>query len=189
MIDIVFPNKNETEFIETAKKLSISALIFCYTNKNEFYTKKSELPITNALLAEPQAVRKAHDANALAICQGSREAIERGADIAYNFELQESKDPTHYRASGLNQVLCKLAADKKVRIGFSVSTLLAHTGQKRAILIGRMMQNITFCTKYKTPMKIASFATEPYQMRPPADLTALFQQLGMQPHNIQQALK
>jgi len=179
MIDIVFPSKNEDEFIKMAERLGISGLIFAYKDKKEFYTKESALPITNALLVEPKDVRKAHDAKVMAICMASREAIERGADVVFGFELLAEKDPTHHRASGLNQVLCKLAADKKVQIGLSFSTILAYIGQKRAILLGRMAQNIMFCQKYKTPMRIASFATSPWEMRAPAELKAFFSQLGM----------
>ncbi len=169
MIDIVFPDKNEQEFEEMAKKLGIQELIFVYKdNKN-----------AKALLVEPQHVRKTHDKGKIAICTASREAIERAADLVFGFELLETREHTHYRASGMNQVLCKLATDKKVKIGLSFSQILNAYGQKRAILTGRMIQNITFCQKYKTPMKIASFATNPYEMRAPAELTAFFTQLGM----------
>ncbi len=179
MIDIVFPNKNEEEYIQIAKRLGLEGIVFVYKDKKEFYTKETAIPITNALLVEPKNVRKAHDSNLMAICSASREAIERGADIVFGFELLEAKDPTHYRAGGLNQVLCKLATEKKVQIGFSFSTILNYTGQKRAILLGRIAQNITFCKKYKTPIRIASFATNPWEMRGAQDIKALFSTLGM----------
>jgi len=187
MIDIVFPNKNEKQFVQIAEKLGIKQLIFVYKSEKEFYTEKSKVEITNALLVEASKVRKTQDKKILTVCKASREAIERKADIVYGFELQEGKDKTHYRLSGLNQVLCKLATRKKVKIGLSVSELLVVKGQ--VVTMGRMMQNIRLCTKYKTPMKIASFASNPYQMRSSEDLTALFKQLGMQPNQIKQALK
>ncbi len=184
MIDIVFPNKNEEEFIEMAKRLGIGGLILTYKNKTEFYEKKSDITIINALFVEPKNVSKAKQLNTPSICNASREAIERGANVVFGFELLEEKEHTHYRRSGLNQVLCKIATDKKTAIGFSFSAILNSSGQKRAQLLGRTMQNITFCQKYKTPMKIASFATQPYELRAPADLAAFFAQLGMQnPHN------
>ena len=183
MIDVVFPNKNEAEFIEMAKKLGISALIFAYKNPSEFSKH------TNALFVEPKHIQKARNLGVLSICPASREALERGADIVYGFELLEPKDHTHYRSSGMNQVLCAIAAEKKVRIGFSLAEIFSYTGQKRAMLLGRIMQNIRFCQKFKTPMKIASFATEPYGMRAPKDVAALFSQLGMSAGQIQNALK
>jgi hypothetical protein len=189
MIDIVFPNKNETEFIAMAQKLGISGLIFAYKNKNEFYEKKTEIPITNALFAEPKDIPKSKSIGAPSICAASREAIERGASIVFGFELLEEKEHTHYRKSGLNQVLCKIATDKKVAIGFSFSSILNVFAQKRAQLLGRIMQNIMFCQKYKTPMKIASFATTPFEMRAPAELASFFHQLGMHQEKIRNALK
>jgi len=123
------------------------------------------------------------------VCEGTREALERGATYAYGFEEQEPKDHTHYRRSGLNQVLCKIATKKNVRITFSFASILGATREKRALILGRIMQNIRLCQKYKTPMKIASFATEPYQMRSPHDLAAFFSQLGMQPDVVKKALK
>src|SRR3990172_8954225 len=98
MIDIVFPNKNEEEFIEMAKKLGIAGLIFAY--KNEFYEKKTDIPITNALFVEPKNISKSKQLGVPSICTASREAIERGANIVFGFELLEEKDHTHYRKSG-----------------------------------------------------------------------------------------
>ena len=171
MQDIVFPNKNEEEFIQMAEKLGIKELIFVYKDKKDFYNKPG---ITNALLVEPKDIRKTHDKGIMAVCTASREAIERQADIVYGFEMLEAKEHTHYRQSGLNQVLCKLATDKKVKIGISFSQILNTYGQKRATILGRMMQNIKFCKKYKTPMITASFATNPYEMIAEAELKALF---------------
>ena len=185
MIDIVFPNKNEAEFIELAKKLGISGLIFVYKQPSEF----GKYEAANALFVEPKHIQKARQNDVLAICPGTREAIERGADIVFGFETQEGKDHTHYRLSGLNQVLCNLATEKKVRIGFSFSEILQNIGQKRAQLIGRMAQNIIFCRKFKTPVKIASFASNPYEMRAPAELKSFFEQLGMDAQTIQNSLK
>ncbi|MBW2970027.1 hypothetical protein KY319_02795 [Candidatus Woesearchaeota archaeon] len=175
MQDIVFPNKNEKEFIEMAKKLGIDELIFAYKKKEDFYTKKENIKITNTLYTEPNKIRK----GTTTICNASREAIERGASIVYGFETIEPKEHTHYRKSGMNQVLCKLATNKKVKIGFAFSTILNNHGQKRAIILGRMMQNIKFCKKYKTPIIIASFAANPYEMRAEAELKAFFSQLGL----------
>ena len=178
MIDVVFPNKNEEEFAEIAKKLGISGLIFVYKSPAEFCQKKLGIQYTNALLVEPRNMQKAKNAHALAICTASREAIERGASIVFGFEQNENKEHTHFRSSGLNQVLCKIAKEKGVAIGFSFSSILTSFGQKRAILIGRMTQNITFCKKYKTPIWLASFATEPWQMRAQAEIESFFKQIG-----------
>lgn len=175
MIDIVFPEGNEEEFIRMAEKLGIDKVIFAYKTKPEFGKSNRQ----KALMVEPKHVQNAKAQGIITICPGSREAIERGADIAYNFEQEKKRDATHYRESGLNQVLCRIATEKNVKIGLSFSSIIAEKGHKRAILIGRMMQNIRICQKYKTPMKIASFAKTPYEMRAQAELIAFFSQLGM----------
>jgi len=183
MIDIVFPSGNENALAQMAKRLGISKLIFVYQKKNQFFTGKLDVEYDNALATSANAIKPG-----ITICQGSREAIERGATYAYGFEEEFRKDHTHYRKSGLNHIMCKLAAEKNVAITFPFSTILSLRGAKRSIHLGRIMQNIRLCQKYHTPMKIASFAHEPYQLRAPHELAAFFVQLGMHPRDATQAL-
>lgn len=185
MLDVVFPSGNEADFIKMGRLLGWSGLICVYTDKSQF----SKDPfVKNALLVEPSKINKARDAKVLSVCRGSREAIERGADIAFDFESLELKDKTHYRESGLNQVLCALAKEKKVRIGFSLSSILSSSGRDRAVLLGKVMQNIMLCRKFSSPVKIASFASSPFEMRSPSDLGSLFLQLGMSAKDVKLAL-
>jgi len=69
------------------------------------------------------------------------------------------------RRSGLNQVLCKLAAKNNVAIGFDFSYLLNSSGKERARILGRMSQNVRFCKKYKVKMVFSSFARNKYELR------------------------
>lgn len=188
MHDIVFPENNENEFLAIAQRLGITALTFAYPNKAQFYTKKTTVPVTNALLAKPHDIHNAHSKHIPAICAASRDAIERGADIVYGFEELQTKEPTHFRASGLNQVLCKLATQKNVRIGLPYAPLLAANKQRRTVLLGRIMQNIAFCAKYNTPVRIASFACNPHHLRAPKDIAALYGKLGLRPEQLPHAL-
>ena len=188
MHDIVIPNNNETEFIALAKRLGIKKLTFAYTAKRPISSDQTDITIEHAILAETNQISKTKQAKLLTISIASREAIERGADIVYGFEQQPTKDHTHFRSSGLNQVLCKLAQQNNTKIAFLLSNILAVTGPQQAILLGRIMQNIAFCTKYKTKMKIATFATNPMQLRAPQELTALFITLGMQESEIREAI-
>lgn len=186
MKDIVFPNGNEQDFIRIAQQLGITKLVFAYPDKKQFYNKPSKIPITNALHTTPNKLQRGK--TQYTICQGSREAIERGATLVYGFEEQSRKEHTHYRRSGLNQVLCKIATQKNVSIAFPFAAILNKRNEHQAQHLGRIAQNIAFCQKYNTPMKIASFATTPYEMRPPKDLAAFFTLLGMQPTTIKKAL-
>lgn len=181
MFDIVFPNKNETDFIEMAVRLGFSGLVFVYKDKEDFFAGDSPIHTMNALLVDANKILKARSAKVLAFCEtaDARSALEHGADVVFGIEASEFEDKTHYRVSGLNQVLCKIAAENKSSIGFSFEKVLSCFGPRRAKLLGRMMQNIALCRKFKAPMRIGSFAKDPFGMRSPTDLAAFFQQLGM----------
>ena len=56
----------------------------------------------------------------------------------------------------------------------------AINGEKKDILIGRMIQNIKLCKKFKVKTAIASFASSPYGMRSPHDISSFFRILGME---------
>jgi hypothetical protein len=188
MHDIVFPQGNEEEFIKIAEKLGIKSLTFVYSDPKQFYSQKAEIKYDCAVLCQPPKIPAMKSKKIPYLCPASRDAIERSAPLVFAFETTEDKDHTHYRRSGLNQVLCKLATQKNVAIGFSLHTLLSVDGRKRAMIMGRIMQNIIFLRKYKTNVKIASFATNPYEMRAPSEIVALFVSLGMRPEEAKKAL-
>lgn len=188
MHDVVFPQGNEEDFLKIAEKLGIKSLTFVYSDAKEFYIKKSEIKYDCAVLCQPQKIPAMKSKKTPYLCPAGRDAIERGAPLTFNFEITEDKDHTHYRRSGLNQVLCKLATQKNVVIGFSLHTLLSSEGRKRATIMGRIMQNIIFLRKYKTNVKIASFATNPYEMRAPSEIVSLFISMGMRPEEAKKAL-
>ena len=86
------------------------------------------------------------------------------------------KDFFNQRLSGLDHILCKLAHDNDISIGFSLNLLL--NSEYRSIILGRMMQNINLCKKFKVKTLIASFARNPYEMRSHYDMESLFNILG-----------
>lgn len=119
----------------------------------------------------------------LIVIQGGDDEINRLAlssrfvDILLDPHLGYRKDTMHQRNSGLNQVLCTLAREYHVAIGFSFSSIL-HSKQ-RAKDMGRIIQNIHLCRKYKLSMVIGSFAQDPWDVRNEKDLQAFFKVLGM----------
>jgi len=98
-------------------------------------------------------------------------------DILLDPHLGQRKDFMHQRNSGLNHILCALAKEHNVAIGFSFSSIL-HA-ERRGPLLGRMIQNIKLCRKYKLPMVIGSFAKNSWDQRNKKDLQAFFKVLGM----------
>jgi hypothetical protein len=196
MIDIVFPNRNEHEFFAMAHKLGTKTLVCVYPSREA--AEKAPAPpkglrVRTAVLAEPHRAFRLREQGILTFVQCSdqdRAVFERGsADVLFEAERTQPKDYAHQRGSGLNQVLCALAHKNKVAIGFSLSSILRASGSQRAQLLGRMMQNIRLCRKYKVSMVIASFATDPWKMRSPHDLQAFFVMLGMHPEEAKRAVQ
>ena len=106
-----------------------------------------------------------------------RKAAEnKNVDVILGLEEVESKDSLHNRNSGMNEVICKLAKKNNIAIGFSFRKIL-HANNK-AVLLGRMMQNVELCQKYKVKTVLASFSNNPFEIRAKHDVTSLFSMLG-----------
>lgn len=183
MNDIVFPGGNENEFIEMAKRLGYDSLVFVYEDKKKIRKFTSSFPVKTAILCPPKKIHGTNSAGHLSFVRGhgtAREAIERSAHCIFGIE-DERRDSMHYRRSGLNQVLCKLANSKGVAVGFSFAEILNTRRWKRSLVLGRMMQNIRLCRKYKVKMLIGSFADDPMKMRSAHDLRSFFHVIGMHP--------
>lgn len=196
MFDIVFPNGNEHEFFGMAQKLGYKGLICVYPSihaAESIPQYPKNLDVRTAVLAEPKRAFqiKVSGIRTFVHCSDQdRSVLDRGAaHVLYNAEGVQQKDYMHQRGSGLNQVMCALAKKNNIAIGFSFSSILATIGSKRAQLIGRMMQNIMLCRKYQVKTLIGSFATDPWMMRSPHDLQALFAVLGMHPSEAKKSLQ
>ncbi|MBI2564552.1 hypothetical protein HYV79_01000 [Candidatus Woesearchaeota archaeon] len=180
MMDIVFPNNNENEFLDMAEKLSIKKLIFAYTEKSQIKKIKD---VKTAFLCDAENVdlsRKYADFTIVKSAGNDRFSLERAKpDFMFGFEEIAQKDSLHQRASGLNQVLCSIASRNKINILFNFNIILKASEIKRALFIGRMMQNSILCKKYKVPHAFVSFAHSPKELRSPKDLESFFSLLGI----------
>ena len=194
--DIVIPNNNEDEFAVIAAKLGYKKLYFLYdfneykdeTGKN---LEKLSIDFDIGIIVNKKNANSAGKSKLL-VAKSSyddRELIEgKKVKLIYGFEDVKRKDYLHQRASGLNHILCDIASKNNVAAGFSYGSLLNKNSQDVSVIKGRMMQNISLCQKYKVKMVVGSFASEPYEMRAPHDLSALFEILGMQQDKIKMAL-
>jgi len=178
MPDIVFPNKNEKEFISIAEKLKTKELYLIYPYKkniNDYkeiinaLKKQTKIKLTFGLIALHKDIPKAKNICDFVITESSeadQSTIEKlQPNLIFNFEKSDRFDKHHYRYSGLNQVLCRLATENNVILGFSFSELLNSQKQRRATILGRMIQNLKFSKQYKSPILFASFAKKPFEMR------------------------
>lgn len=113
----------------------------------------------------------------------NREVVEKKrAQILLNPHQERTKDALHFRNSGLNHVLCTFAHANNVAIAFSLDQV--QTPEQ----MGRVMQNIMLCRKYKVQMLFFTNAKTLYEMRGAQDLLALCRVLGMTPGEAKDAL-
>ena len=94
---------------------------------------------------------------------------------------ENKEDFMHSRNSGLNQVLVKLAKRNNISIGFSFNKILKSNNQERVNLLGKIMQNVMLCNKYKVKMHIVNFINNELSKRSNNDLKDLGLTLGMLP--------
>jgi len=203
-IDLVLPKNNEKEFIEIAERLKINGLCFVYSfkNKEDFLKKnekmknlqeKTEIKLFSGIIADSRNISKAKKLSKIVIYKSTgndRHAIEKSkTNIIFDLETVAARDSMHHRNSGLNQILCRLANKNNIMIGFSFSGILNTDGITKSQILGRMMQNIRLCRKYKVKAAIASFAEKPYDMRPCPDLKSVFISLGMHPKEANDSLE
>lgn len=183
-MDIVFPQKNEKEFIQIAEKLKTKQLFLIYPYKTDIWDyktiiqklqKNTRINLKLGLIAAEKDILKAKKLCNFVITQSTEKdqhTLEKlRPSLIYNLESSERRDKFHYKLSGLNQVLCNLAHKNNIIIGFSFSTLL--NSKKRQVLLGRIIQNLKLCKKYKVKTLLASFAKKPFEMRSEKDLKSL----------------
>lgn len=197
MMDIVIPNGNEDSFISMAERLGYKRLLFLY-GLGEFEEKLKNLPpsqkikIDIGILADSKGMHRLSKFKGHLIAAKSsdhdREMMEKSSvNLIFSLEEASRKDFMHQRGSGLDNILAKLAHDNNISVGFSISSIL-NSKNKNAIM-GRMMQNIRLCRKYKVKMAIASFSSSPYGMRSPHDVISFFSMLGLAKKETTESLK
>ena len=103
-----------------------------------------------------------------------RKTLEhKQADILLDPHQNRHKDFMHFRNSGLNHTLCQFAHDNKISIG--ITPRYVSSSQE----LGRVMQNIRLCRKYRVSLVFLTLAKTPYQLRNPKDTLSFLLTLGM----------
>ncbi|MCK4589226.1 MAG: hypothetical protein KAT77_02200 [Nanoarchaeota archaeon] len=175
--DIVLPSGNENEFIELGRRLGFEKLIFVYEELSDFKVIESELKIDYCVLVSEKnkknlvkKINKIKQKGFLVLVKAEDEKFNRfvlertRVDMIYGLELSRRKDAMHYRRSGLDQVLCKIAKERGKKVVFSLKEIF------NPLVLGRMIQNIKFCKKYKVNFLFGSFAEKIGEMRSEHDL-------------------
>jgi len=178
-MEIVFPENNEEGFVEMALKLGYKEICFAYL-ENQFPKKIPEtkkLLIKTAVINPKNPIKAMKKADILIADENARSAFEnKEIAIVFGLEAKAKNDFAKQRNSGLNHVLCEIAARKNKIYGFNFRDVLA--AKNRAAIIGRMIQNLMLCKKYKVKTIFFSGAKAPFEMRNKRDLRSFFDILG-----------
>jgi RNase P/RNase MRP subunit p30 len=182
MIDIVRPRNNEAKFVNQAIRLGCKGLVFLYDQKNKnnvnnalkLKAKEKRIKIFVGFMGTKQ--KNMPGVDLFFATKSDRKFLKGTVDAIYDIEFN-IQDTMKQRQGGLNQVLCRLMKDNDVSYIISFSSLL--NSDKRADLIGKIMQNVLLCQKYKTRMGIATFASDPDEMRNPKDIEAFLRLAGV----------
>ncbi len=136
-----------------------------------------------------------HAKNIPVIVLGSTDEINRMAledkrvDMLLSPEELRKKDFMKWKNSGLNHVLCRLAAQNNIKIGISFSAIKHLESKERSLRLSRIMQNIILCRKYSTKIVLASFAESESDLLSPYELRSLGIVMGMTPKQANESLE
>ena len=167
--------------------------LICFDSKENFgFSKVIKIELIRASSAKELEKKIQRFRQEITIVEGSdlnRLIVEnKYVDILVSPEKNRREDFMHHRNSGLNQVLCKLAFKNSIAIAFSFNDVLKAKGIERSKIIGRMMQNVRLCRKYKVKMITASFAANEFEIKNPSDLISFGIVIGMAPKEAKEAL-
>ena len=63
------------------------------------------------------------------------------------------EDRLKQRDSGLNEVLCKIAKENKIKIGINIEDLTKNKEKEQALILSRIIQNIRLCKRTGTEIR------------------------------------
>jgi len=110
-------------------------------------TEKNLNKVREALKKEKLAVRaQGEDFN--------RKLLENKNLGALVLNLEAEKDYLKQRDSGLNEVLCKLAAKNNIKIAIDLDAAINKPEVEKAKSLSRLIQNINLCKRTKTKLLI-----------------------------------
>jgi RNase P/RNase MRP subunit p30 len=164
MIDIIYP-ENATVCIEQAKTLGFSEVYVFIDSYEKAKFQKNVLLVNEKEFSKLQKYK-----HCSFVAKGTRAAFENKQIQFILPDFDEPKDHTHYRRSGMDNILAELARKTKKTIVLDFSLLFKVKSKQR--LLGRMMQNAMLCKKYHVPLIVASFAKEVLDLRSAKDFEA-----------------
>ncbi|HDI03103.1 MAG TPA: hypothetical protein ENF67_01005, partial [Candidatus Pacearchaeota archaeon] len=186
-----FVGKRKKEIIEEAKKLGFEQVYYVKIVSKPEEIKREEKKSYDCVLLKTNSedelrkmIDRAFSFSYKVLVLGTTDRVNRIAlenkkvFALVSPEYERKNDYLDYRNSGLNHVLCKIATSNNKHVILSFKELLGKKSKEKALIIGRMIQNIKLCRKYKTSLKIASFASNINELRSIFDLRSFLFSLG-----------
>ena len=190
-MDIVFPNGNENEMVDMAKRLGTRSLLMLYPADKRGETAPG---ISVGTICAASDVEKAMSKGGIVAMKSSdndRAVFESKNAPRLLIGVGENPVPDrmHQRETGLNQPLLRELKKNDVIVVLSLKSLLEREGVARSELIGRWMATIVLCRRAGVKMAIVSGATTPWGMRAQAELESVGVVLGMHPEEARKAVE
>lgn len=118
----------------------------------------------------------------------NRAALENKKVNMLLLEHSRNKDYMNYRNSGLNHVLCKISHDNNKIIAVSFNEIFNKKDKDRAIALGRVMQNVMLCRKYKAEIRCYNFASKIDEIKSAHYMKSFCSAIGMATSQIKKVL-
>lgn len=168
-----FVGKRNREIEEIAKEKGFKILFVKELSKlQDFYDLKKDQELYDACLIKTKSLEflrkfidKASNYFQFILVLGTSDEVNRVAlEHKKVFalvapEFSRANDFLYQRNSGLNHVLCKIAKEKNKLIVFRFSDIQGTETQK-ALLLGRMAQNLKLCKKYHVNYLFSNFSSD-----------------------------
>jgi len=189
MIDVVFGKKDDRIIKENKDR----AILFSddYSPTVSFNDIDAVIIQTNDIRELNSRIAKLSGKNKLIIIEGNSDLINRASleskktFMLLSPEKIRKSDSLNSKNSGLNQVLCEIARKNSKIIGINAQDIIDKAGNKsdaeKANIIGRIMQNIKLCRKYKCKIIILSCTNHPESKE---KIKSLSQSLGFSTQQI-----
>ena len=185
-IDVCFPNKNEKDFVNTAKKLNTGGLIFVYDDTNSFqknFIESTEIKTYSGLLLSEKNRKK----DPFDLCFSNTFSLGKNAHkkTVYFHETDNEKHSFHAPLKSINQVIIKDIKKNNAMVALSFHQLLRC--KKNPGIFEELTFVVKLCEKYNVKMCIASFARLPTELRSKIDLISVLRFLGMNTKNVKKS--
>jgi RNase P/RNase MRP subunit p30 len=103
----------------------------------------------------------------------NRKILEnKNVNILLSPELHYRKEPLKQRDSGLNEILCRIAKNNKIKIGIDIDEIRKLNNKDKSKILARVIQNINLCKK--TGAELILFPKNKYKKQ---DLMGFLQSL------------